>query len=138
MLRAALLLFAASVAAAQTPHFEVATLKLSPPPESDQIFTNLGQFSGNRLILTNARLSDCLKFAYGIVADAQLSGPDWIQSRAIRFDIVGQTPPNTTRSEALLMLQSLLAERLNVAIHHEQRELSYLALVPAKSGVKMK
>ena len=36
------------------------------------------------------------------------------------------------------MLQTLLAERLKVVLHHEPRELSYLALVVNKNGPKMR
>jgi len=79
-----------------------------------------------------------LKFAYRIVADAELAGPDWIRSKAIRFDVVAEAPPDTPRERMLLMLQALLAERLKVAVHHESRELAYLALVAAKNGSKMR
>ncbi len=83
-------------------------------------------------------LSDCLKFAYGVVSDSQIAGPDWIKSRTFRFDIVGQADAGTPRAALLGMLQALLAERLKLMLHHEQRELSYLALVAAKNGAKLK
>ena len=63
--------------------------------------------------MSNVTLSDCIKLAYGIVSDDQLIGPDWIESRQVLFDIVAQAPPETPRDRVLLMLQSLLAERLN-------------------------
>jgi len=113
-------------------------LKSSPPTEGDLIYINLGRIQNGRVTLTNASLSDCLKFAYSIVADAELVGPDWIRSKAIRFDIVAEAPPDTPRERMLLMLQALLAERLKVAVHHESRELAYLALVQAKNGPKMR
>jgi uncharacterized protein (TIGR03435 family) len=72
------------------------------------------------------------------VSDSQLAGPDWIKSKAIRFDIVAQVPRDTPRDQALLMLQALLSERLKLELHHEQRTQSYLALVPGKSGSKLK
>jgi len=123
---------------AQNLEFDAATLKASPPSEGDLIYINLGRIQNGRLTLTNASLSDCLKFAYSIVADAQLAGPDWIKSKAIRFDVVAEAPSNTPRERMLLMLQTLLAERLKVAVHHESRELAYLALVQAKKGSKMR
>ncbi len=86
-------LLIASLASAQP--FEVATLKLSPPPQSNAININIGTARNGRVTLTNAILSDCLKFAYGLVSDAQLSGPDWINSGAIRFDIEGRSPADT-------------------------------------------
>jgi len=56
-------------------------------------------------------LSDCLKFAYGIVADAQDRGPEWIRMKTIRFDVVAQAPPEAPREQVLLMLQALLSDR---------------------------
>jgi uncharacterized protein (TIGR03435 family) len=119
--------------------FEVATVKTSPPPpEIDRININLGNFRNGKLTFGNASLSDCLKYAYGVVSDAQLAGPDWIKSKSVRFDIVAQAPPDTPRPQLELMLQRLLADRLKVALHHEQRELPYVALVVGKGGPKMR
>src|SRR5258708_11708128 len=86
-----------SATSAQTPQFDVATVKASPPPKGDTININLGQIVNGRVIFTNASLGDCIKFAYGIVADAQLVGPDWIKSRDPHYDVVAQAPPETPR-----------------------------------------
>ena len=79
----------AALASAQT-QFEVATVKLSQPPPGDRININLGNILNGRLTLTNATVADCIKFAYGLAADAQLSGPQWISSGEVRLDIVAQ------------------------------------------------
>lgn len=123
---------------AATPEFEVATVKSSPPPAGDLIYINLGSVRNGKVAFANASLSDCLKFAYGIVADEQISGPDWIRSKAVRFDIVAQTAPGTTRDQLQLMLQALLADRLKLVLHHERKELSFLALIPGKNGPKLR
>lgn len=119
------------------PVFDVATVKQSPPPEGDRININLGRVLNGKLTFANASLSDCLKFAYRIVSNEQLVGPDWITSKAVRFDIVAQAPPDTPRDQIELMLRALLAERLQVAVHHETRELPYLALTVTGSGAKL-
>ncbi len=119
------------------PAFEVATVKLSPPPPGDRIDIDLGTFANGKVTLTNASLSDCLKFAYGIVSDAQLAGPAWITSKAVRFDVVAQAPPDTPQDQLRLMLQTLLSDRLNLVLHHEQKELPYLALIVGKNGPKL-
>ena len=137
-MRRALLLCTVASLSTQSPEFEAATLKASPPPETDLININLGRIQNGRLTLTDASLSDYLKFAYRSAADAQLVGPEWIKSKAIRFDVVAVAPPDTPRERMLLMLQALLAERLKVAVHHESRELAYVALVQAKNGSKMR
>jgi uncharacterized protein (TIGR03435 family) len=128
-------------AVAQTParlEFEVATVKSAPPPSGDLININIGGFRNGRLTFENALLSDCLKFAWGIVSDEQIAGPDWIKSKAVRFDIVAQAAPGTPREQLELMLQVLLADRLKISTHHEQKELSFLALIPGKNGTKLR
>lgn len=120
------------------PQFDVATVKQSPPPTGDLYGINLGTVLNGRVTLSNTTLSDCLRFAYGLVSNAQLSGPDWIKSKEVRFDIVAQAPPDTSREQLLLMLQALLVERLKVALHHEQRDLPFLALVVGKNGSKLR
>jgi uncharacterized protein (TIGR03435 family) len=133
------LLFSALPAAhlwAQAPAFDVATVKRSAPPNSDRIDMNLGTLRNGTLTLTNVTLSDCLKYAYGLVSNEQIAGPDWITSKAILFDIVAQTPPATSRENVQLMLQTLLNERLKLVLHHEPKESRFLALVVGKSGPK--
>ena len=120
------------------PEFEAATVKSSPPPAGDRIDINLGRVLNGTVTFTNASLSDCLKFAYGIVSDEQLQGPDWIKSKNVRFDIVAQALPGTPREQLMPMVQALLAERLKLVLHREQKQLSYLALVIGKNGPRMK
>src|SRR5215471_12569137 len=127
---------AAFAHAQERPEFDVATLKLSPPPSGNTININLGRAVNGRVDLGNATLSDCIKFAYGIASDAQLVGPEWIR-KDIRFDVVGRAAPDTSRERLLLMLQTLLADRLKLVIHHEPRELSYLAMAVGRNGPKL-
>ncbi len=115
--------------------FEVATVKLSPPPDGDLIYINLGRFQGGRLTMANVTLSDAIKFAYELSSDAQLSGPDWIKT--IRFDIVAEAPTDTPLERVHRMTRALLSERLHLVLGHEQKALPYLALVVAKGGPKL-
>jgi uncharacterized protein (TIGR03435 family) len=124
---------------AQHPEFEVATLKSSPPAQGNTIVINgLGTFRNGRLTFANASLSDLLKYAYHMTSDEQLAGPGWITSKAVRFDIEALAPLDTPRDQLAVMLQALLAERLKLVVHHEQRELRYLSLSPGKEGSKMR
>ncbi len=117
------------------PRFEVATLKLSPPPEGDSININLGKFLNGRLTLSNVTLKDAIKFAYGLVSDDLISGPDW--NRAVRFDIEALAPPETSMAQIHLMTRDLLAERLHLILRREQRTVRHLALVAGKGGAKL-
>jgi uncharacterized protein (TIGR03435 family) len=139
-LKSLLLVAAVAIAvdARQQPQFEAATVKLLPPvPPGTPLPVNLGSFRNGTAMLTNTTLSECLQFAYGIVSDAQIAGPDWIKTRDVRFEIVGKTGLDVSRDQALLMMQNLLAERLKLSLHHEPREMSFLALVVAKNGPKL-
>lgn len=126
-------------ASAQTkpPEFDAATLKRSPPPQGDTININLGTARNGKVTLTNATLSDCIKFAYSLASDAQLSGPDWMNSGVLRYEVAAEAPANTSRDQLLVMLQTLLTERMKLVLHREQRELRYVALIPAKTGSKL-
>ena len=117
--------------------FEVATLKQSPPPQGDLISITLGAIKGDRFYMTNVTLNDCVKFAYDLVSDDQISGPDWIRSKALLYDIVAVVPPNTSHEQVVQMTQTLLADRLKLVVHREQRDMKYLALVPGKGAPKM-
>ena len=110
--------------------FEVATLKLSPPPEGDLIRIDLGTFRNGRLTLTNATLADAIKFAYAVTSDEQLTVPDW--NRSVRFNIVALAPPETPRERVLVMTQKLLAERLGLVLRRERRVIRHMALVAGK------
>jgi uncharacterized protein (TIGR03435 family) len=138
-MRIAIALFCAGQLLAQTPpapRFEVATLKLAPPPEGDLININLGNFRSGRLTLSNVTLKDAMKFAYELSSDEQLVAPDW--NRTVRFDIEALAPPSTSPQELHRMTQALLAERLHLVLRREQRVVRYLALVAAKGDPKLK
>jgi uncharacterized protein (TIGR03435 family) len=122
--------------AAQTPTFEVATLKLAPPPREDRIMINLGRWQTGRFTMTNVTLSDMMKFAYELASDDQLVTPDW--NRQVRFDVEATAPPDTQMPDLRLMLGALLEERLSLKLRTEQRVLSYLALAKGKPALKIK
>jgi uncharacterized protein (TIGR03435 family) len=132
-----LLIGVAAVLAAEQAQFEVATVKLSPPLTGDAIAINLGNALNGTVTLSNTTLSECIQYAYGIVTGDLISGPEWTKSREVRFDIVAKAAPDIPVDQLRLMLQSLLAERLKVAVHTEQREMPFLALIVAKNGPKL-
>lgn len=87
--------------------------------------------------------------AYGIGLD-QISGPEWVVTGRSPYgrysdprgaappDISAKVPPGTTKEDVRKMLQNLLAERLQLAVHHVTKELSGYALVVSKGGSKLK
>lgn len=86
--------------------------------------------------------------AYGLVMNSQISGlPAW--ARSDTFDIQARMDKDTMAALAKLpqaefherqeqMMQTLLAGRFQLKVHHETRQLPVYNLVVAKSGIKMK
>ena len=132
------------------PEFEVADIKLnkSGQAEGDGSILPSGQFRA-----INIPLKEILKFAYGLRNEAIMGAPGWVDSE--RYDIIGKGPavgsdetfwkvprnPNMKlfyRDETFrLMVQSLLAERLKMVSHTEQKPMDVFALVVAKGGPKL-
>lgn len=127
-----------ATALGQRPEFEVATVKRSPSgPLNAPIDINLATFRNGTLTMGNVTLTECVQFAYALVSREQVVGPNWINSRETRFDIVGKTAPGVDVEAVRRMVQSLLADRLKLAVRIEQRPFSFVAIVPAKGGAKL-
>jgi uncharacterized protein (TIGR03435 family) len=110
--------------------FEVASVK---PNLSGA--TNMGNqaLPGGRYVATNISLRRLIAVAYA-VTDHQIFGDiKWLDSD--RFDISAKGSHNVELSELRLMLRALLAERFNLKVHSETRELPRFALTVVKPGV---
>jgi uncharacterized protein (TIGR03435 family) len=66
---------------------------------------------------------------------SQVRGPDWLDEK--RFDIVAKMPAGARLDDAPAMLQALLQDRFNVAVHRESKNQQVVALVVAKGGAKL-
>jgi uncharacterized protein (TIGR03435 family) len=89
-----------------------------------------------RLTARNADLRTLIKNAFGIRLDTDLiGGPRWIGIE--RFDIVATAPASATEQQMLAMLQSLLAERFQLAVHLETKEAQIYKLRVAIGGPKL-
>jgi uncharacterized protein (TIGR03435 family) len=55
-----------------------------------------------------------------------------------RFDIVARAAEPADNPKLILMLQSTLAERFQLAVHRETKSFSGFALMPAKNGLKIR
>ncbi len=64
--------------------------------------------------------------AYGMPDARVTGGPDWI--RSLRFDVDARAAGAPAPAEIMRMLRPLLAERFNVALHLEAREMAVYAL----------
>ncbi len=66
----------------------------------------------------------------------QLSAPDWMDHT--RFDITAKVPPGTTREQLQAMQRNLLAERFQLSLHHESKEMQMYELTVGRNGAKLK
>jgi len=113
--------------------FEVATVKPSEPDNSSSINTKNLSFQ-----VHNETLKSLIAFAYDIDSAMIFDGPPWWDSQG--FDINAKIPEelaHRTRSAVPRMLQSLLAERFQLVIRHEDRQVPGFFLVVAKKGPKL-
>jgi uncharacterized protein (TIGR03435 family) len=119
---------------AQPTAFEVASLKVHPDTASERRNNESIDTVPGRLTIRNASLSSCLKWAYE-VRDYQISGPSWLQTE--KYDVDAKASDAAPLKQLRVMLQTLLADRLCLAVHHETRDLPEYALVVTKSGPKL-
>jgi bla regulator protein BlaR1 len=81
-------------------------------------------------------LKTFIAFAYKLepfqMADAFANTPKWLSTGF--YDIEAEAQGNPTKDQMRLMMQSLLADRLKLAVHFETKELPVLALTEVKAG----
>jgi uncharacterized protein (TIGR03435 family) len=135
--------FAVSLTArAQSPGFEVASVKPSNPNPSDplqgapMVLPALG-----RLTAVNATLRILVMAAYQKQPFQMVGGPTWWNSD--KFDINAKADDGTLTTDQMLeRLKTLLADRFKLKVHTETREVPIYALVisrnDGKTGAKLK
>jgi uncharacterized protein (TIGR03435 family) len=133
-----ILILAAGYAPGQ--RFEVASIHTRTDGTGDVYTLKPFRFdlSGSRLAIENDRLVDLVTFAYDI-KDYELFGePRWADID--RYDITARAADNfvLTRELARPMIQALLAERFQLKVHREMKEMPVYALVVVKGGPKFK
>src|SRR5580693_6628749 len=123
--------------------FEVASVK---PAKSDSPGMFIRNDPTGRFSATNIPVAFLIQFAYRLKESQLAGGPSWINSE--RYDIEAkpdeavvaelQKAKAEKRFEMIMpMLQSLLAERFKLAVHHEAKEMPVYVLVVTKNGSKM-
>jgi uncharacterized protein (TIGR03435 family) len=142
MQRIALFLCAAFRMLAQPAEsFDVASVKPDPWGGNYRV----GVFvHGNTLDADHLCLYGLVEFAYNLRDDHLSGGPSWAKCGVLAnsdlFQIVakksGDPPP--TMEQFRRMLQSLLADRFQLQIHHVQKQLPTYNLVAAPHGPKVK
>jgi len=120
----------ALAAYAQT--FEVASIK---PNTSGDRWESVSPVTGGRLTAKNVTVAWLLKTAYRVEPFQIANLPAWANSE--RFDVLATADPKTTPEQVRTMLQALLAERFQVTLHRENREMPTYSLTVARNGPKL-
>jgi bla regulator protein blaR1 len=125
-------------AATKVPAFEVASIK---PNKSGMGMTML-RTTPVGFSASNVSLKALIQQAYGVEEDQILGAPSWLGSE--RYDMEAKVASSDTDAlhdlnpdQRRLMLQPLLADRFQLKVHTELRDLPVLALVVAKGGPKL-
>ena len=93
----------------------------------------------NRCVSRGFSLKWIIAFAYQVpmqnIDTMIVGGPDWLDS--VGFEIEAKAESPATEAQLHSMLQNLLAERFNLKLHRQKKELPVLALLVAKGGPKL-
>jgi uncharacterized protein (TIGR03435 family) len=118
--------------------FDVASVKPNKSMSQDM---GLNPTPGGGLTVVNATLQTLMTFAYNI-RDYQLSGgPAWLDTE--HYDISAKASSDLRDDDSSgyypvrIRLQTLLAERFHLVVHHETKEMPVFALVQDKGGAKL-
>jgi uncharacterized protein (TIGR03435 family) len=131
--------FFALLAAAQSPQFEVASIKVSQPPADGgmRAWSQGGPGTDDAGLFTceNLPVSRLIIRAFNI-KDYQFPGRTGM--RSMRFTVSAKIPAGVTEKQFNQMMQNLLVERLKLKVHYEKKEMPGYDLVIAKNGPKLK
>ncbi len=137
MIKTALSMAMAVLTLAQTdqlnkPAFEVASIHQAKDDGHHGSDAEQGSFTTHNLTLKRL-----IAIAYDIDARQIYGGPNWLDSDSynISAKIPAEFTQHRTREKVPEMIQSLLAERFQLVIHREPRQISGYKLVVAQSAV---
>jgi uncharacterized protein (TIGR03435 family) len=121
-----------SMAADADPVFEVATIK---PSQYQGVQLKLSP--GGLFEASGPTLSFLIRFAYDLHARQIAGEPSWLGNE--RYDVTGKPdkPGKPSLPQLKAMIRKFLADRFQLTVHHEKRELPVYAITIAKSGSKL-
>jgi uncharacterized protein (TIGR03435 family) len=124
-------------AQAPAPAFDVASVRPAAPLDErgaktrpHRVHTNPGN-----LVMRNIAMKEAIQWAYD-VESYQVAGPTFLDDT--RFDIVAKAADPATADQMRVMVQTLLANRFQLIVHRENKEMPGMALVLGKGNSKMK
>jgi len=117
-----------------TPEFEAVTIKPVKDPNPNRTHD---KEEGRRFSAYSMTLRELIMMAYRVDAREIAGGPAWMATD--EYDIEAVADDGVQVNEHLgELLQKLMADRFQLALHREQRMLPAYALTVAKGGSKLK
>ena len=113
--------------------FEVASIKLHPEPITMSADPAV---HGSMVTATASTLVDVIEVAYDVRGDQIVGASGWVQSSHWDIAAKAQAEGTITKAQLRQMLQTLLADRFQLKIHRETKEVPVFALVVGKNGPK--
>jgi uncharacterized protein (TIGR03435 family) len=121
------------------PQFEISSIK---PVDRADIPKSIN-FRGGGLKVTNCSLKDLIQMGWDVRSFQVTGGPGWLESEkynveakpAIVVDMFA--PGGGGINKVRLMIQALLAERFELTLHRETKEMSVCFLRVARNGVRL-
>jgi uncharacterized protein (TIGR03435 family) len=124
-------------AQAPAPEFDVASVRSAAPADERGAKTrphHVHTTPGN-VVMRNVDIGEAIRWAYN-VEKYQVTGPSWMDDA--HFDIVAKAAESAADDQMRVMMQTLLANRFHLTVHHENKEMSGMALLVGKTGSKLK
>jgi uncharacterized protein (TIGR03435 family) len=134
-----LILVLSGAARCQPPSFDIAEVHLSPRAEWVKTPAHAmqgGFLIGDRYELHRATMLDLIHTAYNVDADKVYGGPSWLDYD--RFEIAAKTKPGTRAGALRAMLQTLLADRFQLKVKLDTRDVPGYVLSKGKRELKLK
>jgi uncharacterized protein (TIGR03435 family) len=124
---------AAALAAAQTASYDVATIKFRKGPIT---FASGPFIQGRTVTATALTPRDLISYAYTVRDEQLTGGPSWIAED--HYDVIAKSEGEGALkiAQSRQMMQSLLADRFQLQLHREKRDVPMYGLVVAKNGPK--
>ena len=80
-------------------------------------------------------MTDLIAAAYGVEHGNVFGGPSWLDLD--RFDVIARAPAGTSQQAQKLMLQTLLADRFQLAVHMDQKPMPAYVLSTGSGEPKL-
>ena len=117
------------------PSFEVAVIKPSKPGAPGKglgVNPRSGQFR-----TLNMTVADLIAFGYRVHPHQITGAPSWIETERYDIEAKPDMPGQPNDRQVRGMVQKLLADRFQFAVHHDKKELTAYTINVAKGGPKL-